>query len=132
MRTLLLLLAFISASAHAQAVYRCGADGRSYSHTPCSQGRSIEVNDERSAQQRREASDVAARERGLADSLEQDRLARESQPRPGAARIDGRVGNARLAQVAEPLPTNGKTKTKAKTKRAQHADRRRAASATRS
>jgi hypothetical protein len=112
MRTALLLIAaLIGTSVQAQTVYRCGLDGRSYSQTPCAQGRSVEVNDERSAQQRREAIEVAERDRALGDSLQQDRLAREAQPRAGAGRIDGRIGYARVAQV-EPVKKAGKPKKK--------------------
>ena len=131
MRTLLLLLAaFIGSAVQAQTVYRCGPDGRSYSQTPCALGRTVEVNDERSAQQRRDAIEVAERDRTLADSLQQDRLARESQPRASAGLIDGRIGRARVAQ-AEPLKKNMKTK-KRSPKTPQHADRYKAVSAPRS
>lgn len=112
MKTVLLLLASITCvSAHAQAVYRCGADGRSYSQTPCAEGRAVEVKDERSAQQRREAIEVADRDRALGDSLQQDRLLRESQPRVGAGKIDGRLGYARAEQV-EPMKKTGKPNKK--------------------
>ncbi|MBL0728190.1 hypothetical protein [Piscinibacter sp. HJYY11] len=112
MKTVLLLLASITCvSAHAQAVYRCGADGRSYSQAPCAEGRAVEVKDERSAQQRREAIEVAERDRALGDSLQQDRLVRESQPRAGAGKIDGRIGYARVAQV-EPAKKTGAPKKK--------------------
>lgn len=131
MRTLLLLLAtFIGSLAQAQPVYRCGPDGRSYSQTPCAQGRTVEVNDERSAQQRREAIEVAERDRALADSLEQERLARDSRPRASAGLIDGRLGRARVAQ-AEPAKKTGKPK-KRPPKASQHADRYKAVSAHRS
>lgn len=131
MKTILLLaLAFTCGAANAQAVYRCGPDGRSYSQTPCAQGRSVDVSDERSAQQRRDALDVAERERAFAQSLEHDRLAREAEPRAGAGRIDGRIGYARLAH-AEPAKKSLKTKNRA-TKGQQRATRHRASPASRS
>ena len=130
MRTLLLLaLAFTGHAVHAQAVYRCGPDGRSYSQTPCAQGRAVEVSDERSPQQRRDALDVTERDRALAESLEHDRLAREAQPRAAAGKIDGRIGYARAAHT-EPMKKNEKKK-KRSPKAPQHADRYKA-SATRS
>lgn len=122
MKTLLLLVtALACTSVQAQAIYRCGPDGRSYSQTPCSQGRAVEVSDDRSTQQRQEAIEVAGRERALADSLQQDRLARESQPRASAGLIDGRIGRARVAQ-AEPAKKTPKSK-KRPSKASQHADR---------
>jgi hypothetical protein len=131
MKTVLLLIATLTCiSANAQAVYRCGPAGRSYSQTPCAQGRAVEVSDERSTQQRRDAIKVAERERALADSLQQDRLVRESQARASAGLIDGRIGGARVAQ-AEPTKKTGKTK-KRSGKASQHADRYKAVSAPRS
>lgn len=127
---LLLLLAITCAPVDAQTVYRCGPEGRSYSQTPCAQGRMVEVDDARSRQQRREALDVAERDRALADSLAQDRLAREAQPRAGAGKIDGRIGYARVSP-AEPATQNVKSK-KRSLKAPQHADRRKTVSATRS
>jgi hypothetical protein len=79
-------------SAQAQTIYRCGA---SYSQTPCPQGRTIVVNDDRSPNQQQEALEVVARERNLGDTLEHDRLIQEAQQRPaGASQINGRVGHA--------------------------------------
>lgn len=127
---LLLLTVFTCTSVHAQAVYRCGPDGRSYSQTPCAQGRTVEVNDERSTQQRREALDVTERNRALADSLEQDRMARDAQPRTVAGKIDGRIGYARVTYT-EPAKKNVKKK-KRSPKAPQHADRYKAVSAARS
>lgn len=72
----------------------------------------VEVNDERSAQQRREAIEVAERDRALGDSLQRDRLVRESQPRAGAGKIDGRIGYARVAQVEPVKNKTGKPKKK--------------------
>ena len=131
MRALLMLaVAFSCGAAHAQAVYRCGPDGRSYSQAPCAQGHAVDVSDERSPQQRQAALDVAERDRALADSLQQDRLAREAQPRTGASKIDGRIGYARAAH-AEPAKKSEKTK-KRSPKAPQHADRHKAGSAARS
>lgn len=131
---LLPIAALVCLSAHAQAVYRCGPDGRSYSQTPCAQGRSVEVSDEvrdeRSAQQRREALELAERDRALADSLRHDRLERESRPHAGAGLIDGRAGHARVAQ-AEPAKKTSTSKKKRSPKRPPHADRYKAVSAPR-
>jgi len=85
-------LAALSAVAGAQTLpepgstaYRCGPDGRSYSDTPCPQGRSVAAEDSRSPAQQREARDVAQRERQLADRLTAERLQREKTNRPAPA-----------------------------------------------
>lgn len=131
MKTVLLLIVTLTCiTANAQAVYRCGPEGRSYSQTPCPQGRAVEVNDERSTQQRRDAIEVAERDRALADSLQHDRLVRESQTRTSAGLIDGRIGRAQVAQ-AEPTKKTVKTK-KRSPKASQHADRYKTVSAPRS
>lgn len=106
---LLLIAMLVGTSVHAQEVYRCGTEGRSYSQTPCADGHRVEVSDERSAQRRREAIEVAERERAFGDSLQRDRLSRESQPRAGAAKIDGRIGYARV-EHAEPAKKAGHSK----------------------
>ena len=54
--TALLLIA--AAAAQAQApVYRCGPDGREYSATPCPGGKTVAVDDARSTEQQRQASE---------------------------------------------------------------------------
>lgn len=60
----------LSALAGAQAIYRCGPDGRSYSQQPCAEGVRIDADDTRSPQQQDEA-----RVRG-------ERLVREAQALP--------------------------------------------------
>ncbi len=55
-------------------VYRCGPDGRAYSHEPCADGQSIGVGDARSAQQVAQARQVVLREGRVADALERQRL----------------------------------------------------------
>jgi hypothetical protein len=58
-------------------VYRCGADGRSYSHQPCDGGRAIEVDDRRSAQQAAQARQAVQRDVREANELERARLQAE-------------------------------------------------------
>ena len=58
-------------------VYRCGPDGRAYSHEPCADGRGIGVGDARSTQQVAQARQVALRDAREADALERQRLAAE-------------------------------------------------------
>ncbi len=68
-----------AATASAQTVWRCGADGRSYSAIPCAEGRAIDVSDSRSLEEVRAAEAVQERERRLAQSLAQQRAQRESE-----------------------------------------------------
>jgi hypothetical protein len=71
-----LLLAF---AAQAQTVWRCGADGRSYSAQPCTDGRVVAAADTRTAAESGAARDVAARDRALARDLAQQRQRYEAQ-----------------------------------------------------
>lgn len=83
-------LAAIAFGAQAQerAVYRCGADGRSYGQEPCAAGRSVAVDDTRSAQQIAQARQVAQRDAARADALAREREQRERAAlHRGAARI---------------------------------------------
>lgn len=95
-------------AAWAQPIYRCGPDGREYSQTPCPGGRLLDLADPRSAAQRAEARDVAAREARLATRLEAQRRQAESSAKPpGAASLSPRPAQK---PVADPSP--GKPKTK--------------------
>jgi len=86
--TLTLLLAAAGALSQAQAqggVWRCGADGRSFSDRPCADGRPLqmaELADTRTAAEVQSAHEVVARERRLGESLRQERLQRERQALP--------------------------------------------------
>ena len=81
----LLLVATAGASSNvlAQTVWRCGADGRSFSDRPCADGRRLqmaELADVRSADEVLAAQAVAARQQRLAEALRQQRLQREAAP----------------------------------------------------
>ena len=106
------------ASVQAQAVYRCGPDGRTYSQTPCAQGRAVNVSDERSEEQRAAAEARVRGEQARGDALERERLNRESIPPAMAVKINGRP------TPAEPLTTASKVskKKKAKAKKPANAD----------
>lgn len=61
------------------AVYRCGADGRSYSQQPCADGRTLRVDgDVRTPAQRQQAMEAARRDARLADALAHERRQAES------------------------------------------------------
>ena len=91
--SLLMALAIpLPATAQGQPVWRCGADGRSYSATPCAEGRVVAVADPRPAADVQAAKDVARREHQLAQSLALDRRQREAvAPGAGLAGIGGRA-----------------------------------------
>ena len=85
----LALLLPLMAAAQAPTIWRCGADGRSYSDTPCPGGLEVAVADPRSGPQVQAAQAAAARDRRLAEQLvrereQRDRLAqaRFATPRP--------------------------------------------------
>ena len=68
-------------AAAAQTIWRCGADGRSYSQAPCADGRTLETPQPRPADDLAEAQQRAARERRDADTMTRERLAQESRQR---------------------------------------------------
>lgn len=81
-----LLAGVVGGEAGAQTVYRCGADGRSYSQQPCPEGRTVAVDDRRGADARREGEAAATRQARAAELLAQERRRREAE-RPRAASL---------------------------------------------
>ena len=77
----LALLLPLMAAAQAPTIWRCGADGRSYSDQPCAQGQALELPAARPAADVRAAHELAARDRRLADDLMRERLQREAATR---------------------------------------------------
>ena len=78
---MLLALAAVPLLADAQIIWRCGADGRSFSDTPCSEGQALAVADTRPSQDVAEARAFADREMRLAEKLGRERLREESAQR---------------------------------------------------
>ena len=68
-------------AAAAQTIWRCGPDGRSYSSTPCADGRSIETLQPRPVDDLAAAQNRAARERREAEAMTRERLALEDRQR---------------------------------------------------
>jgi hypothetical protein len=87
--TVAALLCALASTASAQdAVYRCGADGRSYSPQPCAGGRAVAVDDARSAEQAAQSRQASERDAQLADALQRRRVeAERAAARQGAAGI---------------------------------------------
>lgn len=79
MKPLLLTLVLLAGSVQSQTVWRCGADGRSYSDSPCAEGRVVAVADTRSEADVMAARAVAEREQTLARQLAQQNKASAAQ-----------------------------------------------------
>lgn len=65
-------------AATAQGIWRCGADGRSYSDVPCAEGRALETPQARPADEVAQAQQRALQERRQADAATRERLAQET------------------------------------------------------
>lgn len=121
--TLLVAAAGAASQVQAQAVWRCGTDGRSFGDRPCADGQPLqmaELADTRTAAEVRSAREVAVRERRLAEGLRQERLERERQilspsrkqtaaPTAGAAhRVEGvrPKRGANMPQARRPAPAD--------------------------
>ncbi|WP_353090482.1 hypothetical protein [Methylibium sp.] len=107
-----------AASAQA-AVYRCGADGRSYSQQPCADGRPLRVDDDaRTPSQRQQATESARRDAHLADALARERRQAESvsvratslsapSPKDGALRASAGKPNQKKRRHAKSQVSQG-------------------------
>ena len=106
------LVALVSASSPGRAatVHRCGADGRTFSQTPCpaGEGRAVEVADDRDAGQRAQARDAARRTAAAADSLADARERFEAQ----RVRAPGIIPVTRLGEAGERQAGNAVKKQK--------------------
>ena len=109
MRAALALLTLLPVLAAAQTVYRCGADGREYSQTPCKEGRAVEAADPRSAAEQRAARDIAARDAKLADKLARENRAREAEA--ARAKAAGIQPTPKPASAAASAPHRKKKKS---------------------
>jgi hypothetical protein len=87
--TIAAVLCALAPAASAQdRVYRCGADGRSYSQEPCAGDRMVAVDDARSAEQAAQSRQASERDAQLADALQRRRAeAERAAARRGAAGI---------------------------------------------
>jgi hypothetical protein len=81
----LLLMPLLAQAAPPQTVYRCGPEGRSYSQTPCADGKPVTADDPRSADQRRAAREVAAGDAARAQKLADERRQRDAEAQRQAA-----------------------------------------------
>src|SRR5688572_7134882 len=105
--TVLFVLALIAGTAAAQTqVYRCGADGRSYSQEPCAQGRAVDVADPRSTQQAAQTRQAALRDARQADEIARARLRAE---RLAASQAPARIGWSKAGAADDARCANGAT-----------------------
>jgi hypothetical protein len=113
MKTLTLVLVLLAlplpSLAQGQTIWRCGADGRSYSATPCSEGLALQTDPSPSAAEQAEARRVARIDERLAAQMRNDRLRSEAASQrvalagfqttmPGPA---VRAGSAKAAKAAK-------------------------------
>jgi hypothetical protein len=104
---LLLGAAAVLLPLQAQTVWRCGADGRSFSDRPCADGQRLqraELADRRSADEVAAAQAVVVRQQRLAEALRQERLQRERVATPALDRHaapPGRHGSAGVTPKRE-------------------------------
>jgi hypothetical protein len=96
-RHLLLMAVVLPLAVSAQTIWRCGPDGRTYSATPCAEGRALEGLQPRPADEVAEARDRAAQERQQAETMTQARLAQETRQRGNGPAA---IGTPELKAVA--------------------------------
>ena len=85
-----LFLASSPNPAAAQKVFRCGPEGKTYSQTPCKDGREVNTDDARSPEQRKAAEDVVKREARMADKMTRERETKEAAVAKQAPTIIGK------------------------------------------
>jgi hypothetical protein len=78
MLTLVTLPGLVQAQGEGATVWRCGADGRSFSDVPCAGGRLVDVPAPRSAAEVAAAQAHAEQEKRLAERLQRERLQRDN------------------------------------------------------
>jgi hypothetical protein len=113
------MLCALCGAAGAQTVYRCGPDGREYSHSPCAGAAIVETGDARNDRQRREAAEIAERDSKLAERLQRERHSSEAaaarQPAAGfhfRPAVTNRVAEQPSESVRTSKPTRKKRSRK--------------------
>jgi hypothetical protein len=97
--------------AAAQTVWRCGADGRSYSDTPCPAGQQLALAATRPAADVREAQARARQERQEADRLLNERLQREAAAQRMFSKLPPATPMSTAIKPAAKPPSKAKRKT---------------------
>ena len=100
----------MSTWASAQNVYRCG---NTYSQTPCPTGKSLDVTDSRTADQKKQTDAAAASSAKAGDNMEKTRLAQEKRDLAANKARPVVIAPAEPKVAAEPQPrTHAKRKKK--------------------
>ena len=100
----------MSTWASAQNVYRCG---NTYSQTPCPSGKSLDVTDSRTADQKKQTDAAAASSAKAGDNMEKTRLAQEKRDLAANKARPVVIAPAEPKVAAEPQPrTHAKRKKK--------------------
>ena len=100
----------MSTWASAQNVYRCG---NTYSQTPCPSGKSLDVTDSRTADQKKQTDAAAASSAKAGDNMEKTRLAQEKRDLAANKARPVVIATAAPKVAAEPQPrTHAKRKKK--------------------
>ena len=94
------LLAAQVAQAESQKVFRCGPEGRTYSQTPCKDGYEVNVDDQRSAEQRKAAGDIVKREEKATEKMIRERQAKEAAAAKQGSTASVKSASARPASSA--------------------------------
>ena len=98
----------LASPAQAQSVWRCGEGGRTYSESPCPNGRQVNAADTRTAAQVQTARDELKRSQDLAARMRKERL--EDEKRNRAA--NGMAANLGPAKASEKASEKPKAKAK--------------------
>lgn len=118
MKRLLILVTLIATAGAAQAgqaIYRCG---KTYSQTPCPDGKIVESTDPRTAAQRAEAKRTVAKEKELAAKMERERREREAAAAPqGAASLSAPPAVQPAASSADKGKGKGTKNRKSKSRK---------------
>lgn len=106
MKTFIVCLCLLAGAGHsqAQAVWRCGPDGRTYTDIPCPEGQALATPERRPAADIASAQETARRESTLAAQQLREREQREAAATGGAIGIRG----TRLAAAAQPVKPSAK------------------------
>lgn len=105
----------LGTAAGAQTVYRCGADGKTYSQQPCSEGRAIDVSDPRTREQAAQTGAAVKRDAREAAALDKERRHGEARDaRQGAKAASLSAAAPPPLAASRPAPHKHEDKRKAK------------------
>jgi hypothetical protein len=99
----------LALQAQAETVYRCGADGRTFSGQPCPDGTGVQFADERTPAQRHQAAEAARKDAKLAAQWTREREQRDGLARrQGAAGIVAQAPASAASAASAPKPHRSK------------------------